>query len=298
MLLTTLMVSSVSFGAEQKSLIKCMCSINGDPVHSIARDNSKKPKEYPQRAKVNKFTARWDISDPKYKPVSFTDPSVLQNDRTLNPKGWADPQDIKKLKSKGPGYRQIVSLMGPIKYSNEGLPLNPCGRTGIQERGLLGKWGPNLAADPIITRYSPKTGTLQMLAIKRKDNGQWAIPGGMVDDGDDVGRTLEKEFKEEAGLDLKMTGATTVYQGYVDDPRNTDNAWMETVARHMHLSADHPVAKMEPVAGDDAAKAQWKDLTPQFIDSLYASHPLFVKAAIEGISLTEDQTPPSPIRTK
>jgi len=25
-----------------------------------------------------------------------------------------------------------------------------------------------------------------------------------------------------------------VYKGYVDDPRNTDNAWMETVAVNFH----------------------------------------------------------------
>lgn len=25
-----------------------------------------------------------------------------------------------------------------------------------------------------------------------------------------------------------------IYKGYVDDPRNTDNAWMETVANNFH----------------------------------------------------------------
>ena len=29
---------------------------------------------------------------------------------------------------------------------------NPAGRTGLTGRGLLGKWGPNHAADPIVTR--------------------------------------------------------------------------------------------------------------------------------------------------
>ena len=29
-----------------------------------------------------------------------------------------------------------------------------------------------------------------------------------------------------------------VYRGYVDDPRNTDNAWMETVAFHFHCTAE------------------------------------------------------------
>ena len=29
-----------------------------------------------------------------------------------------------------------------------------------------------------------------------------------------------------------------VYRGYVDDPRNTDNAWMETTAMHFHCEQE------------------------------------------------------------
>ena len=29
-----------------------------------------------------------------------------------------------------------------------------------------------------------------------------------------------------------------IYQGYVDDPRNTDNAWMETTCSHYHCSRE------------------------------------------------------------
>ena len=35
----------------------------------------------------------------------------------------------------------------------DGVPLNPIGRTGLCGRGQLGKWGPNHAADPIVTRW-------------------------------------------------------------------------------------------------------------------------------------------------
>ena len=34
---------------------------------------------------------------------------------------------------------------------------NPRGRTGLAGRGCLGRWGPNHAADPIVTRYLPIT---------------------------------------------------------------------------------------------------------------------------------------------
>jgi hypothetical protein len=33
-----------------------------------------------------------------------------------------------------------------------GVPRNPFGRTGMCGRGLLGRWGPNHAADPVVTR--------------------------------------------------------------------------------------------------------------------------------------------------
>lgn len=42
--------------------------------------------------------------------------------------------------------------MGTYTIENN-FPLNPIGRTGIQGRGVLGRWGPNHAADPIITRW-------------------------------------------------------------------------------------------------------------------------------------------------
>ena len=33
------------------------------------------------------------------------------------------------------------------------VPRNPVGRTGITGRGHLWRWGPNHAADPIVTKY-------------------------------------------------------------------------------------------------------------------------------------------------
>merc|ERR1719198_1651698 len=85
-------------------------------------------------------------------------------------------------------------------FDSQSRPLNPHGRTGMAHRGLLGKWGPNHAADPVVTRWHPtEKGRLQMVAIQRSDVGQWAIPGGMVDAGEAVSATVRREFREEAG---------------------------------------------------------------------------------------------------
>ena len=169
-------------------------------------------------------------------------------------------------------------------------PRNPRGRTGLCMRGMLGKWGPNHAADPIVTRWDPThpgERKLQMVVIKRKDTGDWAIPGGMVDEGETVSETLKREFMEEAcAVNAHATkesnkklvndpfkSGVVVYQGYVDDPRNTDNAWMETTAYHFHC--DHKQARLLKLeAGDDAGKVKWVDISADSADynHLYASH--------------------------
>ncbi len=65
-----------------------------------------------------------------------------------------------------------LSYEGQIHIdASTGLPLNPRGRTGMTGRGLLYNWGPNHAADPIVTRINPETKKLEFVAIQRKDTG-------------------------------------------------------------------------------------------------------------------------------
>lgn len=46
---------------------------------------------------------------------------------------------------------------------------------------------------------------MQFCAIQRRDNNEWAIPGGMVDPGESVSLTLQREFSEEALNALKLS---------------------------------------------------------------------------------------------
>lgn len=50
---------------------------------------------------------------------------------------------------------------------------------------------------------------------------------------------------DQAALGAPLTGSpllcAQVYKGYVDDPRNTDNAWIETVAISIHFSDQNDV---------------------------------------------------------
>ena len=103
-----------------------------------------------------------------------------------------------------------ASHEGEYLVDTSNRPLNIRGRTGLTGRGVLGKWGPNHAADPVVTRWRRlETGdikvdetsgrpVLEFVCIQRRDTGVWAIPGGMVDPGERVSATVKREFMEEA----------------------------------------------------------------------------------------------------
>ena len=119
----------------------------------------------------------------------------------------------------------------------------------------------------------------------------------MVDPGEHVSQTLQREFMEEAldsgslghrdreyiGRQIKdfFANGKEVYKGYVDDPRNTDNAWMETVAFLFHDETGDTIGKFDLKAGDDAKALKWADISQDL--ELYASHSDFVKEAVQEL---------------
>ncbi|GLH07134.1 Tetraspanin [Gryllus bimaculatus] len=226
----------------------------------------------------------WNVGWPDYNPDDFTAPVILG-------KPWAD-RDISDP-TFSPKWNSIDGHVNRqsfvINYSvKDKRPLNPVGRTGLSGRGLLGRWGPNHAADPIVTRWKRKGSRdviihpksqkkiLQLVAILRGDSGEWAVPGGMVDPGEEVDDTLKREFLEEACNSLEKSDSLeehkeiidsffdngeVVYEGYVDDPRNTDNAWVETVAMHFHDDDGNTTGVIPLQAGDDAPPPAAKHLS-------------------------------------
>jgi len=70
-----------------------------------------------------------------------------------------------------------------------------------------------------------------------------------------------------------------IYQGYVDDPRNTDHSWMETVAVNFHDENGDCVSQFKLHAGDDACGVQWMTVSKQM--KLFASHADFLQTVAE-----------------
>lgn len=117
----------------------------------------------------------------------------------------------------------------------------------------------------------------------------------MVDNGEHVSATLKREFGEEAlnsieGGEKEETKqlitdffkkGEKIYEGYVDDPRNTDNSWMETTAFHFHDADGTIVGKIPLNAGDDAQAVKWMPIEDDV--QLYASHRDFIQKACEKL---------------
>jgi ADP-ribose pyrophosphatase len=252
----------------------------------------------PARFQVPEDKVPWTVEFPEYQPVEYVSPPVAKKPV------WADdPAKVAEFDYNGQdAFHNRKSLMGRYlvdKTTNR--PLNPIGRTGMTERGLLGRFGPNFAADPVVTKWKRDSNghvikdergrkVVEVVLIKRRDNGEWAIPGGMVEPGHTVSATLKKEFGEEAlnsleaspeeqasiqkNLDKLFAQGTYIYAGYVDDPRNTDNAWMETTVVNFHDDKGDVVEKFKLQAGDDAGQVAWVEITPGM--NLYASHTDFI----------------------
>ena len=109
---------------------------------------------------------------------------------------------------------------------------NPKGKTGIRGRGELGRWGPNHAADVIVTRTTSDGMHMALLCTKNVGDGKSALcwPAGMVEPGHTVPQTLRLELMQEAVKDSDAVDKLfaecdtgTVYAGHVDDWRNTDD---------------------------------------------------------------------------
>lgn len=120
-------------------------------------------------------------------------------------------------------------------------------------------------------------GINHVLFIKRKNDpnkGKWALPGGFVDENEDLPDAAARELQEETGLvvkDLQQLGAfgkpgrdprqhtvSVVYVGFADD-----NA--------------------EAVGADDAEEAQW--FSVKYLPELAFDHTDIVTLALEKYKL-------------
>ncbi|XP_077304778.1 transient receptor potential cation channel subfamily M member 2 [Lithobates pipiens] len=225
----------------------------------------------------------WEVEFSIYNPPFYT---AVRKDKPIHDPYTDSPDSLMKI-----NYNTLDGTVNRQSYCanyvvQDGLPLNPIGRTGLRGRGSLCFFGPNHAIHPIITQWKRnKDGSvsrkkskkmLEVLAIKYNSSEHWALLGGTLEPGDTLPRKLRKILKYRF-LDKfqeLLNNSNEVYKGYVDDPRNTDNAWMETTAVSLHFDRqDDPILlelKQNIQSNEQEISVRWQVVDQKI--PLYANH--------------------------
>ncbi|PZR21857.1 MAG: NUDIX hydrolase [Flavobacterium psychrophilum] len=113
----------------------------------------------------------------------------------------------------------------------------------------------------------------ELLLIKRKNDpfkGKWALPGGFVDEGEDLAVAAKRELLEETGLVIKTLEQLGAFGKPGRDPRQ------HTVSVAYTGFAD---TNAEVIAADDADEAEWFAVLA--LPELAFDHSDIIKLALE-----------------
>ncbi|MEE9128173.1 MAG: NUDIX domain-containing protein, partial [Planctomycetota bacterium] len=236
-------------------LMLALYSIEGLVFDLIADDfhlkiRAERPSVYPPRQRIAIDEAPWLFECPDYDPPYYVAPEVLENDRTRTAGGWAEPEDFAKTTPPEHDAKH---------KDDQGRPLNPRGRTGIAGRGLLGRWGPNLAVAAIVTRAGAEAGQLEILLGRKEGRSILAVPKGFVQPDETPETAVHRVLREDVGwAPAANQSGETVFDGYSYDPRQTDHAWVEMRACLLHQEQD--AESIVPRPGGDFEEAAWHPL--------------------------------------
>jgi 8-oxo-dGTP diphosphatase len=140
-------------------------------------------------------------------------------------------------------------------------------------RQLPDRWPrPALTVDvAALVREAP----LRVLLIQRAEPpfaGEWALPGGFVEEGETVTAAAARELVEETAIEAKGLSLLGVYSAPGRDPRG----WTVSIAYVLELDSE-----LAAQGGDDAAAARWfavDELPPLAFD-----HAQIVSEAIAAV---------------
>ena len=232
-----------------------------------------RPESYPPRQRISIDSTLWRFECPEYAPPYYVSPSVLENDSTKSPGGWADPEE----------YDQIKEASSNQGIADEaGRPLHPKGRTGIAGRGLLGRWGANPAAKAVIIRQNSGTSSFDILLGKPKEANTYQFPKGFVPHDQPPEKTIGHILKREFGWQPIAGNEEILSQGFSYDDRQTDHAWVEvTTFLYFYTDADAPTNFSSNREFEEVA---WLPLKRDLLESL---HPAQVNSVEEAIKRLE-----------
>ncbi|KAI0988766.1 hypothetical protein GJ496_003347 [Pomphorhynchus laevis] len=263
-------------------------SLNPIPLHHECRNcghacspeksgvciNAKYPminKNQIYRQPVSIDNVRWFVKYTKYSPKTFSNQAT-------------DIVHVWNEEFEGIDHRSHHGLYKIESCSH--LPLNPVGRTGLKGLGILKYYGPNHCVHLLITRariveyvasvgvYMSEEASIEALA-KENQHGKLVLVHNTLLEVDEspingclrlinqLCLSSSSGSKEQAIIEIKqwiLKDSVTIYSGYVDDCRNTDNAWIETYFIHLHATCSRYTDLLNKEVDFEASMLSWIDL--------------------------------------
>lgn len=237
-------------------------------------------------ADVNEKVLRYPVPDnkvdfkvefPMYKPVDYTSSSALSDNLDFKKTDKMTFNDFDQVRNFDRRSRVVdrYDIVG-------GFPLNPKGRTGMRMRGVLKRWGPNPLYKLLLTRWGkPCTDATPSSLKPLRFLEFFSVP---APDGSDKNSIPELMYPRSCILPteclnqyFKVIEAITYKKllswlenphdeevteaFYFDDPRNTDNAWIEYTCQPFH-DQDGTLFKDEHLnlTQEEASTCFWKQI--------------------------------------
>jgi len=118
----------------------------------------------------------------------------------------------------------------------------------------------------------------EVLLIKRGREGEpfygcWALPGGFMDNGENLDDTITRELREETGL----TGILLTQFGTFSDPDRDPRSRVISTAYYGEVNK----ARVEPKAADDAAEIGWFPVAD--LPEMAFDHKMIVREAMKTL---------------
>ncbi|CAL5226759.1 g9612 [Coccomyxa viridis] len=139
---------------------------------------------------------------------------------------------------------------------------------------------PSVTVDAAIIAKPAEGKPAKLLLIQRKKppcQGQWALPGGFVDENEPLDHAAARELKEETSLDASQSGVVLEQIGAFGDPGRDPRSWCVTVAYAALVPSG-----LDIEAADDAEEAEWFDVR-KLPSKLAFDHKVIVRTAFEHL---------------
>jgi hypothetical protein len=209
--------------------------------------------------------------------LDFTEFVHLAEGRALDARETTDTIALMELKHTTLGEQHVTALELIARGGDRQCRCYDC-----MLRRMAGFWhhnGANHAVDLVVTKGTERAGGLYVATMPAQPPPKKNILGAMVHDGesesaalrtcfiakgfglsrncrdDDSWRAIESFVDQRELFNEESLAASRIFEGRVDDPRNTDDAWVESQVFHIHVSEDD-VQRMN----DLGFQCEWEQL--------------------------------------